>query len=55
MAVCIVPFEKLYTILRKKEPTKQEMCNFFLQSVQKKIFKILNMFGNNIKFTREAC
>ena len=28
---------------------------FFLQNIQNKIFKILKMFINNMKFTRTAC
>ena len=35
MAVCIVLFWKLYTVLRKKEPTRQEIVNFS--------FKMFNM------------
>ena len=53
VAVCTVLLQKLYTILRKEEPTRQEICNFFLENVQN--FKILKMLENNMKFTREAC
>ena len=52
VAVCTVLFQKLYTILRKKEPARQEICNFFLQNG---VFQILKMFKNNMKFTRKAC
>ena len=52
VAVCSVLFQKLYTILRKKEPARQEICNFFLQNG---VFQILKMFKNNMKFTRKAC
>ena len=41
-------------MLRKKEPTRQEICIFFLQNVQNGIFKILKMLENNMAFTREA-
>ena len=53
VAVCTVLLQKLYTILRKEEPTRQEICNFFFENVQN--FKILKMLENNMKFTREAC
>ena len=52
---CLPYARKLYTILRKKKAHKadrQEIWFFFLQNVEKKIFKILEMFGNNIKYTR---
>ena len=36
MAICTVLFEKLYTILRQKEPRRQDMTN-----VSFKMFKIM--------------
>ena len=36
MAICTVLFEKIYTILRRKEPTRQDITNFSF-----KIFKIM--------------
>ena len=44
--------------LKKKTADKadmQEICIFVLQNVQKEILKILEMFENNMKFTREIC
>ena len=35
VVVCTVLFEKLHTGLRKKEHTRQEICNFYF-----KMFKI---------------
>ena len=55
VALFTVVFLKLYTILRKKEPTRQGLCKFFLQNVQNKIFKILEMFKTNMKFTKAGC
>ena len=37
MAICTVLFEKLYTILRQKEPRRQEITNF-------SFFEIFEMF-----------
>ena len=45
---------KLYTILREKESTRQQICIFFRQNFQKEIFKILKTFENNMKLTRET-
>ena len=40
---------------RAHKADRQEICNFFLQNVQKEIFKILEIFENNMKFTGESC
>ena len=48
MGVCIVLFQKLYTFLRKKVPTRQE-------NIQHEIFEVLKIFQNNLKFTRADC
>ena len=40
---------------RAHKADRQEICNFFLQNVQKEIFKILEIFESNMKFTRESC
>ena len=39
---------------RAHKVDRQEMCIFFLQNVEKEIFKILKMFESNMKFTRAA-
>ena len=54
VAVCTVLFWKLFTIWRKKEPSWQEICNFFPRNVQNETFKILKMLKNDMKFAREA-
>ena len=44
--------------LKKKTADKadmQEIRIFVFQNVQKEILKILEMFENNMKFTREIC
>ena len=47
MTICAVLFEKLYAILRYKEPRSQD-SHFFLQNVQNnEIFEIFKMFKNN--------
>ena len=47
MTICTVLFEKLYAILRYKEPRSQD-SQFFLQNVQNnEIFDIFKMFKNN--------
>ena len=47
MTICTVLFEKLYAILRYKEPRSQD-SHFFLQNVQNnEIFDIFKMFKNN--------
>ena len=48
MGVCIVLFQKLYTFLRKKVPTRQE-------NIQHEIFEVLKIFQNNLEFTRADC
>ena len=55
MAVCIALFEKLYKVLRKKEPARQDDDQFLFQNVQHEVFEILKMFNDNIKFTKTAC
>ena len=49
--------EALYDFKEKRvhKADRQEICNFFIQNVQKEIFNILEMFENYMKFTREAC
>ena len=42
MAICTVLFEKLYRILRQKEPRRQEITNF-------SFFEIFEMFINMFK------
>ena len=50
MTICTVLFEKLYAILRYKEPRSQD-SQFFLQNVQNnEIFDIFKMFKNNSSF-----
>ena len=39
---------------KEKEPSSQEICNFFPQNVQNEIFKILKMLENDTELTREA-
>ena len=39
---------------RAHKADRQEICNFFLQNVQKKIFKILEIFESNMKLTRNS-
>ena len=50
MAICTVLFEKLYEILRWKEPRRQYITNFFF-----KIFKIIRSlrYSNCLKTTVE--
>ena len=45
-AICTVLFEKLYTVLRQKEPRRRD--EFFLQNIQNnEIFEIFKIFKNN--------
>ena len=46
---------KGYTPLRKKRAHKAQDMQFLHQNVQNEIFKILEIFKNNIKFIRAAC
>ena len=46
---------KDYTPLRKKRAHKAQDMQFLHQNVQNEIFKILEIFKNNIKFIRAAC
>ena len=40
---------------RAHKTGRQEICYFFHQKVQKEILKILEIFENNMKLTRESC
>ena len=40
---------------RAHKVDKQDICNFFLQNDRKEIFKTLEIFENNMKFTRKSC
>ena len=42
MAICTVLFEKLYTILRQKEPRRQDVNNFSF-----KMFKMMIFFRSS--------
>ena len=50
MAICTVLFEKLYTIVRQKEPRRQEITNCSF-----KMFKIMRFWGlqNVLTFTTQ--
>ena len=55
VAICTVLFWKLYIVFKKKRALKSRDMQFFLQNVPNEIFKIFEMFENNMKFIRATC